>query len=60
MADEPTNHLDIHSVEALEQALAAFPGALVAVSHDERFLEAVCTRRLHITRANGLSTCTLS
>lgn len=59
-ADEPTNHLDIHSVEALERALAEFPGALIAVSHDERFLEAVCSRRVHITRANGLSTCTLS
>ncbi len=36
--DEPTNHLDLHSVEALERALSAFPGALVLVSHDEQFL----------------------
>ena len=40
--DEPTNHLDLHSVEALERALAGYPGALLLVSHDERFLN-VCT-----------------
>lgn len=40
--DEPTNHLDLHSVEALEQALARFGGALLLVSHDRAFLRA-CT-----------------
>jgi ATPase subunit of ABC transporter with duplicated ATPase domains len=38
MLDEPTNHLDIASVEALEAMLASWPGALLVVSHDERFL----------------------
>ena len=43
--DEPTNHLDLHSVEALERALAAYPGALLLVSHDRPFL-AACTTRI--------------
>ncbi|HCR95399.1 MAG TPA: ABC transporter, partial [Oceanicaulis sp.] len=41
LLDEPTNHLDIEAVEALEQALSVFSGALLAVSHDERFLDAL-------------------
>lgn len=46
--DEPTNHLDLHSVQALERAMAAFPGALVLVSHDERFLAACTSERWEI------------
>ena len=44
--DEPTNHLDIESREALEDALTAFEGALILVSHDRALLEAVGSRTL--------------
>ena len=39
--DEPTNHLDLESIEAVESALRGYDGALLAVSHDADFLEAV-------------------
>src|SRR3954454_17824489 len=42
--DEPTNHLDIESREALEDALKAFPGAILLVSHDRALLDAVGSR----------------
>lgn len=49
--DEPTNHLDLHSTEALERALADYPGALLLVSHDRVFLEG-CTNAIWEVR-NG-------
>ena len=39
--DEPTNHLDLPAIEQLEQALAAYDGALLLVSHDRRLLDHV-------------------
>ncbi|TPX64399.1 hypothetical protein SpCBS45565_g05914 [Spizellomyces sp. 'palustris'] len=40
--DEPTNHLDMDSIDALASALREFKGGIAIVSHDERFLDAVC------------------
>ncbi|MFI1236584.1 ABC-F family ATP-binding cassette domain-containing protein [Nocardia salmonicida] len=50
MLDEPTNNLDLPSLAHLTQALASFEGALIVVSHDERFLDDIgVTRRLELT-----------
>lgn len=46
--DESTNHLDIHSIEALENALATFPGALVLISHDTAFRKATTNETITI------------
>jgi ATPase subunit of ABC transporter with duplicated ATPase domains len=48
LLDEPTNHLDLPSVGAFERALQTFPGAIVAVSHDQAFLRALnASHHLH-------------
>jgi ATP-binding cassette subfamily F protein 3 len=44
--DEPTNHLDLESREALEEALGAFQGSILLVSHDRALLDAVGTRTI--------------
>ena len=44
--DEPTNHLDIVSMEVLENALLAFDGTIIAVSHDRYFIKKLATRIL--------------
>ena len=44
--DEPTNDLDIDSLELLEQTLATYPGTIILVSHDRRFLDNVVTEVL--------------
>lgn len=46
--DEPTNHLDLGSLEALESALAEFPGAVLFTSHDRAFVERVATEVVHL------------
>ncbi|MGA0598389.1 ABC-F family ATP-binding cassette domain-containing protein [Enterovirga sp. CN4-39] len=43
--DEPTNHLDTSSIEAVEEGLSAYDGALLVVSHDEPFLTAIAIDR---------------
>ena len=54
--DEPTNHLDIGSAEALENALLAFDGTIIAVSHDRYFINRLATRiiELDAARDNGM------
>ena len=54
--DEPTNHLDIGSSEALESALLAFDGTIVAVSHDRYFINKIATRIIELDpeRENGM------
>jgi ATP-binding cassette, subfamily F, member 3 len=42
--DEPTNHLDVESIEALEDALEAYEGTVLLVSHDRALLRALTTR----------------
>ncbi len=46
--DEPTNHLDIGSCEALENALLAFDGTIIAVSHDRYFINRIATRIIEL------------
>ena len=46
--DEPTNHLDIGSCEALENALMAFDGTIIAVSHDRYFINRIATRIIEL------------
>jgi len=49
LLDEPTNHLDIESIQWLESFLSTYPGAVVLVSHDRAFLDAVTLRTIEIT-----------
>ena len=49
--DEPTNHLDINSREALEEAIEAFDGTVVTVSHDRYFIERLATRVIELIPA---------
>ena len=48
LLDEPTNHLDIDALTWLESFIASYRGAVVVVSHDRSFLDAVATRILEL------------
>lgn len=48
LLDEPTNYLDIRSLEAVERVLCDYPGTLLIVSHDRRFVDAVAEEELRV------------
>ena len=48
MLDEPTNHLDVESVEWLERFLIAYEGAILLISHDRDFMNAIATKVVEI------------
>ncbi len=50
LLDEPTNHLDVAAIEWLQELLLAWRGALVVVSHDRAFIDAVATRIVELDR----------
>ncbi len=52
--DEPTNDLDLNTLRVLEEALAAFRGSLLVVSHDRYFLNRVCTSILAFEGQHGI------
>ncbi|NNF38496.1 MAG: energy-dependent translational throttle protein EttA [Gemmatimonadetes bacterium] len=54
LLDEPTNHLDAESVAWLEHHLAAFPGTIVAITHDRYFLDNVAEWILELDRGRGI------
>ena len=54
LLDEPTNHLDAESVHWLEQFLKAFPGTVIAVTHDRYFLDNVAGWILELDRGEGI------
>jgi ATP-binding cassette subfamily F protein uup len=49
LLDEPTNDLDMFAIEALDEALVAFEGAVVVISHDRFLIDSVCTDVLGFT-----------
>jgi ATP-binding cassette ChvD family protein len=54
LLDEPTNHLDAESVAWLEHHLEAFPGTVVAITHDRYFLDNVAKWILELDRGRGV------
>ena len=50
MLDEPTNHLDLPSIEWVENYLREYPGAVIVVSHDRRFLDAISKKTIEVTQ----------
>src|SRR5712664_300892 len=52
LLDEPTNHLDFTAIEWLEETLLTFPGSVLVVTHDRRFLDSVALRIVELDRGH--------
>jgi len=52
--DEPTNHLDLESIDALSEALVAFEGSILFVSHNRYFIDQIATRVIALTPHHGV------
>lgn len=50
--DEPTNHLDVFAIEWLEGVINSYPGAIVLITHDRRFLDNTVNKILELDRGN--------
>ncbi len=55
LLDEPTNHLDFDGIAWLEDTLRSYDGAVIAISHDRRFLESFATRIVELDRGQLVS-----
>jgi ABC transport system ATP-binding/permease protein len=55
LLDEPTNHLDIEAIDWLETTLKQWPGCLIFITHDRRFLKNLATRIVEIDRGSVTS-----
>ena len=53
--DEPTNHLDMDSIDALIKACKEFDGAIVAVSHDQRFISSLCNDSIYVCNNSSVT-----
>ena len=57
LLDEPTNDLDVETLRALEEALLAFPGCAVVISHDRWFLDRIATHVLAFEGESEVTWC---
>lgn len=48
LLDEPTNHLDLESIQALNEGLIRFKGAMIFTSHDHQFIQTIANRVIEI------------
>ena len=48
LLDEPTNHLDLESIQALNNGLISFKGAMIFTSHDHQFIQTIANRVIEI------------